>query len=327
MDGHAENAPDTIDSLAAALMDTPEKEPENQEGKKAESPPDKATADDATAQSEEAEEEEESQEESESEEEEAKDTPTPERKLKIEVPGEDGQKTEVEVTEGELIKGYHRQADYTRKMQALAERETQAVQVFTQKHNELRESYLQQAELAKAAVAQLAGFRSDAEMADLASTDPAQWVQESQRQEQIRRFLGNLEQQTQDERTRAEQEAHQARQATAQQRAQKAWAELSKDGIDRSKLVEIYKTTSATYGFKPEEFASVDDPRLVRMMKDAAAYRELKSKAPAVTQKANEAPRMPSRQTTPAANRQREVLDKKFTGGRAKLTDLAALLM
>jgi len=36
---------------------------------------------------------------------------------------------------------------------------------------------------------------------------------------------------------------------------------------------------------------------------------------------------MPSKQNPSAASRQREALDKKFQGGRAKLSDLAALLM
>ena len=81
------------------------------------------------------------------------------------------------------------------------------------------------------------------------------------------------------------------------------------------------------YGFSVDDMKTITDHRLVKMMRDATAYRELKARAPEVTRKAQDAPRMPSsRQATPAQERHQAALSKPFVGGRAKLNDLAAYL-
>ena len=64
---------------------------------------------------------------------------------------------------------------------------------------------------------------------------------------------------------------------------------------------------------------------VVKMMRDAAAFQELKAKKPEVTRKAEAAPRVPVRQST-AQTRKDQELNNKFKAGRAKLNDLAALL-
>jgi hypothetical protein len=320
MDGQAQ-APesDGIDSLADFLADTPIKESENEELAADELPLEDNDSE-AEPQTEEAETEGEPEDEPE---EEAK--PTTEE-VEVTVKSEDGSDTKIKVTKDELIKGYQRQADYTRKTQGLVERENQAVQVFHQKHSELRNDYLQRAEFATQAIAQLAGFRSDADMAQLAAQDPATWVQENQRQNQIKQILGTLEQQTQAERQRASEQVNQYQEQTLKQIKERSWAELQKDGFDKPKLQKTYESVMKNYGYEPKDFASVTDYRLVRMMADATKYRELKSKAPAVTQQAKAAPRVQSKQTQSANERIRPELERKFSNKTAKLSDLAAYL-
>jgi hypothetical protein len=320
MDGQAQ-APesDGIDSLADFLADTPIKESENEE-LAADELPLKDNDSEAEPQTEEAEAEEESQDESE---EEAK--PTTEE-VEVTVKSEDGSDTKIKVTKDELIKGYQRQADYTRKTQGLVERENQAVQVFHQKHSELRNDYLQHAEFATQAIAQLAGFRSEAEMGQLAAQDPAQWVQENQRQNQIKQILGTLEQQTQAERMNAAQQSQQWNESQLKMVKERSWVELQKDGFDKPKLQKTYESVMKNYGYEPKDFANVTDYRLVRMMADATKYRELKSKAPAVTQQAKAAPRVQSKQTAAIGERQAQAINSKFETGRAKRQDLAAFM-
>lgn len=317
MDGQAQ-APDTdgIAELANFLSDDPIEESE-EEGTAEESTVEDTDSEE-TAETEESEE----AEPEESEEVEAEEKPKTERKIPVTIKGEDGTEQKLEVTEEELVKGYHRQADYTRKTQALAERENQAVQVFQQKHSELRDNYLQRAEFATQAIAQLAGFRSDAEMAQLAAQDPATWVAENQRQNQIRQILGTLEQQTQAERQRAAQQAEQYQEHTLKAIKERSWAELQKDGIDRPKLQKTYESVMKNYGYEPKDFATVTDHRLVRMMADAVAYRALKAKAPEVTQKAKDAPKMQNKQLV--TNKLDSAREARFKSGRAKLNDLAA---
>jgi hypothetical protein len=320
MDGQAQAPESSLDSLADFLADDTPPEESTEE---------LALADESTINGDDSEAEpqtEEAETEGEPEgdpEEEAK--PTTEE-VEVTVKSEDGSDTKIKVTKDELIKGYQRQADYTRKTQGLVERENQAVQVFHQKHSELRNDYLQRAEFATQAIAQLAGFRSEAEMAQLAAQDPATWVQENQRQNQIKQILGTLEQQTQAERQRASEQANQYQEHTLKQIKERSWAELQKDGFDKPKLQKTYESVMKNYGYEPKDFANVTDYRLVRMMADATKYRELKSKAPAVTQQAKAAPRVQSKQTQSANERIRPELERKFSNKTAKLSDLAAYL-
>lgn len=317
MDGHA-NAPETtINDLASFLSDTPETEPEHQDD--AELNADDSTVEDDT------EEEANDQTDDEESEEEAEDAePTPERKLKVTIKAEDGSEVVEEVPESELVKGYQRQADYTRKAQALADREHQAAQTLQAKHQEIQSNYLQQAEVTRAAIVQMAGIKTAQEMAYLAESDPAGWVAENQRQIQINAYLNSLDQQIQGERRQAQAAQQQQQEAAKKQAFDAAWKNLTDAKIDRTALESIFSSATKNYGFTQEELSNIYDSRAVLLMKDAAAYRELQSKKAEVTKKADAAPRLPNKQNV--SNPQNKALEQKFKSGRAKLSDLAVLL-
>lgn len=324
MDGHA-TAPEPggIEDLAAFLSDTPETESTDEELAHDDAPPDTDTDAESDAQPEEAD----AEDDTDADAEDAEETPTPERKIKVPQRDADGKVTEeIEVTETELIKGYERQQDYTRKTQALAERETQAVQFLKSKHDEVVQQYTEKAELTRRAVVQLAGLKTEAEMAQLAQSDPAAWVAENQRQQSISRYLQNLDQEIQGERQRMTQAQQQAHAQAIEQQARKTWEVLSAEKIDKPKLAAIYQDVNKQYGFSNEELSNVYDHRLVQMMRDATAYRALKAKTPEVTRKVTSAPPMPSKQATPAAERKARAINERFKGGRARLDDLAAFL-
>lgn len=318
MDGQAD-APASLDDLAS-MLDTPDEEStEALEASDADESTDELDTD------EEANDEQESD-ESEGDEPEDEKEPAPVEKLTIKVKGDDGQDETLEVTPEEVAASYMRQKDYTKKTQALAARESEAVQFFTQKHEEIRSQYTTQAETLRAAVVGMAGIKSESEMAELANSDPAAWVAETNRQRQISAFIGQI-----DERIKAEREQQSAQMTQAQQQAkqkayQTAWEQLSKDGIDKPKLKDIYDKAIKFYGVTQQELADLYDPRIVRALRDAAAYQELKSKKSEVTKKVQSAPRMPTRQTPPAQERRDRELERKFSTGRAKLSDLAALM-
>lgn len=254
------------------------------------------------------------------------DEPAPVEKITFKVKGEDGKEETIEASTEDLAKSYMRQQDYTKKTQALAERESEAVKFLTQKHEEIRSQYLSQAELSRAAIVQMAGIKTEDEMANLANSDPAAWVAENQRQRQINSYLNGLNQQIEGEKQQAKAQADQRAQQQIKQQFDTAWQELSKDGIDKPKLQKIYSDVSSKYGFSNEELANVYDHRLVRALRDAAAYQALKAQKPAVMQKAQNAPRMPSKQAAPAQVRRDQAIEQKFKSGRAKLNDLAAFL-
>lgn len=322
MSGHADTAPDSLSDLASFLGDTPDAESPDEDMEHDES-------DDSTAEGDTEDEESDGQEESEDEEsddEEAEDTPAPERKLKVTVKGDDGTDQEIEVDEAEVVKGYQRQADYTRKTQELAQREHQAVEILKAKHDEFAQDYLSKAEASRAAIVQLAGLRGEDEMAQLAQSDPAAWVAENQRRQSIVAVLGQLDQQISAERQEIERRQAEAMQQARSEMFQRTWAELQKDGIDREKLGKAYSDASKAYGFSSDELAQVLDHRQVRVMLDALAYRQLKEQKAAVQKKVDAAPKLPQKATPTVKDRKSQQLEGRFKGGRAKLNDLASYL-
>lgn len=250
----------------------------------------------------------------------------PVEKVTFKVKGEDGVEETVEATHEELASSYMRQKDYTKKTQALATRENEAVQFLTQKHEEIRQNYLSQAELTRSAIVNMAGLKSESEMAQLANTDPAAWVAENQRQRQIGNYLNELDDSIQSEKQEAAQQAGSAEQNRKSQLFNNTWAALQKEGIDRPKLESIYGAVTKSYGFSNDELATVLDHRMVQVMRDAVAFRALKAQKADVTKKVQAAPRMPTRQAQPANERRDRDLDAKFKSGKAKLNDLAAFL-
>ena len=322
MSGHADTAPDSLSDLASFLGDTPDAESPDEDMEHDES-------DDSTAEGDTEDEESDGQEESdddESDDEEAEDTPAPERKLKVTVKGDDGTDQEIEVDEAEVVKGYQRQADYTRKTQELAQREHQAVEILKAKHDEFAQDYLSKAEASRAAIVQLAGLRGEDEMAQLAQSDPAAWVAENQRRQSIAAVLGQLDQQISAERQEIERRQAEAMQQARSEMFQRTWAELQKDGIDREKLGKAYSDASKAYGFSSDELAQVLDHRQVRVMLDALAYRQLKEQKTAVQKKVDAAPKLPQKATPTVKDRKSQQLEGRFKGGRAKLGDLASYL-
>lgn len=320
MDGHADNAPaDTLGSLADFLADTPETESEEQEmADDTESPEDN--------QDESSESESDEKEESDEESDESKASSQAPQNFKVTVKDADGNDQELEVPSDELVKGYQRQADYTRKMQSLVERESKALEFVQSKVNESREHFLREAQLAQAAVAQLAGLKTDQEMAQLAQSDPAAWVAEKQRQEAIRGLLGGLGNRMQEEIKQRQADNEQAQKQALAQAYERSWQVLSKEGIDKPKLAEVYKKAANHYGWTADELGQVYDARIVLMMRDAAAYRELQTKRAEVTKKVEKSPVLPTKNTPKASERQMQKANEKFRGGRAKLGDLASFL-
>ncbi len=307
--GQGDNAPETMDDLADFLVDNPEADAfEEEEGAEPDAP--EEDADESPAEDDE-----------ESSEEDAEQPSS--RKVKVTVKGEDGADQTLEVDEKELIAGYQRHADYTRKTQELSNREREITQVLAKKHEEVQSHYVQQAQMARAAIAQLAGLKSPDEMAMLAQTDPAAWVQEQQRERAVQGVLSQIEQGLQREQAQREQLAEQNRNAAFKQ----AWEVLQAEGFDRPKLQSLYTKAADAYKFAPEVLESLMDPKAVLVLRDAIAYRELKAKKAEVTKQAAKAPPLPTtRQSVPRNEQRLKTLNNRFASGKAKLGDLAAFL-
>lgn len=245
----------------------------------------------------------------------------PSLKFKVPVKGEDGSTTEIEVDQKELIAGYQRHADYTRKTQELSNREREAHELVSRRLDEGRAFYMQEAQKAHALIRTLAALKSDDEMAHLAATNKDAWVEEKARAEAIQRALHQLEQGMTAEQQRAQQQQQQAQ----QQEFHKAWGVLGQEGIDKPKLRSIFDGVAKSYGVEESRFANVTDPKVVLIMRDALAYRELKAKTATVKKDVKNAPNLPPpRQRIPQKEQANKRLDQKFRSGKAGMKDLTA---
>ena len=316
MDGQAEMAPLSADDVAQFLIDNPEADGADDQQEQA--PTDESPSDEDTDESETADD---SPDDADDESDEQPD-PTSGRKFKVTVKGEDGADLTQEVDEKELIAGYQRHADYSRKTAELARREEQAVEIVRAKVSEAQNHYVQQAQMAQALVARLAGLRSPEEMLELSRQDPAAYVAEQARQQQVHSMIAGLQNQWQQEQFRAQQD----QQAALQQSFARCWGVLGQKGIDKPKLQHIFDSYSKYYGISPERFATLNDPAVVLSMRDAVAYQELQKKKSEVTQKAAAAPRLPQKSPVPRADTQDKKRVERLRSGRGSRDDLAAFI-
>ena len=316
MDGQAEMAPLSADDVAQFLIDNPEADGADDQQEQA--PTDESPSDEDTDESETADDSPDDGEEDPAE----QPDPTSSRKFKVTVKGEDGADLTQEVDEKELIAGYQRHADYSRKTAELARREEQAVEIVRAKVSEAQNHYVQQAQMAQALVARLAGLRSPEEMLELSRQDPAAYVAEQARQQQVHSMIAGLQNQWQQEQFRAQQD----QQAALQQSFARCWGVLGQKGIDKPKLQHIFDSYSKYYGISPERFATLNDPAVVLSMRDAVAYQELQKKKSEVTQKAAAAPRLPQKSPVPRADTQDKKRVERLRSGRGSRDDLAAFI-
>lgn len=327
-DGQAEtSAPETLMDLAALLADTPTDPQDEAPPTKPASPDtDDAESDDDTPDTDATpapdDEDEEEGEPADDDAPEA-DKQTSERKLKVTIKGDDGADVVKELPESEVVKGYMRQADFSRKTMELARQSNDAFKTMTGHIEQRTTELLETSQKQLMAIQALAGLKTPEEMAQLAISDPSAWVQEQQRERAIANVASQIEANMAAEKQRlTAQQQHLAQQQFAQ-----AWGTLGQAGIDKPKLQAIFDVMKRDYGIPEERFANVNDPKLVFIMRDAAAYRALQAKKPTVTQKAKAAPPMPAARAAPShSEKLSKRINDRFSSGRAKVDDLAAYL-
>jgi len=208
------------------------------------------------------------------------------KKAKIKVQNE-----ELEVTLDEALKGYMRQADYTRKTQETAsERKKLEATVQQQLHGE-RQQYLQALQTLQAAVVKAAEpDLANVDWNKLAAEDPAEYVRKSNRARQVQDALGAIQQQQQQAMAMQAQEHHRVlAQAVAEAKEEvvKVIPEWSDDLYQ-----SILKRGVETYGFSPQEVGQIFDHRAIQVLHDAHQYRLMKDQKPLVEKKVQEAPKV-----------------------------------
>lgn len=253
-------------------------------------------------------------------EEEQEEEPTPTYKVKV---GKD----EIDVPLDELLKGYSRTADYTRKTQEIAEtrKAVEAERAKIEEAARLRDTYAQRLEV----IEQMLNQDSGEDLATLKETDPIGYAvkvaEQAEREKQLnavraeRQRLAQQQQAEQSERLKA----HLAAEA---QKLAEAIPEMS-DPVKGQAIRTDIRNYAQKLGFSEQELAQVYDSRAVTALYKAMQYDKLVSNKGEATKKVSQAPKMLKPGTsTPEARVSQEVKNMRGRlkkSGRAK--DAAAL--
>ena len=223
---------------------------------------------------------------------------------------------EIEVTLDDLIKGYQREADYTKKTQTLAEQRKQVEserQVIEQAKTQ-RDQYQERLAMIESA---LRTYAPQENLEALKETDPIGYAvkvaEQTQREKQL--------QAVQMERARIaqQQQAEQSQNLNSHLavEAQKL-AEAIPEYADEQKSVQVKKDIrdyARKIGWSDEELASVYDSRAVLTLYRAMQYEKLMGNKAGVTKKVNEAPKM----LKPGVSRQTDVNSEQTKKAQNKL--------
>ena len=247
--------------------------------------------------------------------------PTPTYRVKV---GKD----EIDVPLDELLKGYSRTADYTRKTQEIAEtrKAVEADRAKIQEAARLRDTYAQRLQV----IEQMLNQQDAGEdLATLKETDPIGYAvkvaEQSEREKQLNAV--RAEQQRLAQQQQAEQgERLKAHLATEAQKLAEAIPELSDPAKGQAIRTDI-RNYAQKLGFSEQELAQVYDSRAVTALYKAMQYDKLVSGKGGASKKVNSAPRMLKPGTsTPETRTSQEVKNMRGRlkkSGRAK--DAAAL--
>lgn len=201
----------------------------------------------------------------------------------------DGQ--EVDVTEQELLNGYQRQADYTRKSQALAEQRKANEAEITQAR-QLRDQYA-------AALQQVEQIFTPQDPGQehwdkLYESDPLEYVrardQFRSQQEAFQKVISERQQLSQQQQAEMAQqrEAHLAEQREEMVRRIPAWSDPDVFAKERDSL----KAWANDAGITDEEIAGITDARAVETLRKAWLYDQLVSDKAVKKKKAKPAPKV-----------------------------------
>lgn len=177
----------------------------------------------------------------------------------------------VQVTFDELLKGYSRTADYTRKTMATAE-ERKAAQQMAAEAAQARAQYLHELQRVTEVIQELEGGAEpdwDQIRKDSPGKFPEMYADWQLRQRDLAALRGRQNQVQQEHYQYQMAQMEQVKQAELEKVAQAMpeWTDPEKGQATRQDLAEFAKTQ---YGFSDDDLSSVLDHRLILLLRDAA---------------------------------------------------------
>ena len=228
---------------------------------------------------------------------------------------------EVEVTLDELLKGYSRTSDYTKKTQTLAEQRKQ-VEAERQRIEEaakLRDQYAQRLSV----IEQMLASQPEEDLATLKETDPIGYTmkiaERMEREKQVQAI--RAEQQQIAQKQQAEYQENLRRHlALEAEKLSQAIPEMS-DPVKGEVIRKEIKDFARAIGWSEQELAQIYDHRAVLALYKGLQHEKLQKSKPVATKKVAEAPKMLKPGTTGKQTTAEQDAVKKLQQRLAKTGD------
>ena len=234
-------------------------------------------------------------------------------KYTIKVDGE-----ELEVGIDELKNGYQRQADYTRKSQALAEqrKETEGIQSERQRLEQERQMYANGLQmLQEQQSAKLSEF-DNTDWTALKDEDPYQYMLKKDEYRDAQEKAQNVIQQQQLVQQEQAEQANKARAHFVQQEYSKLVNALPEWNDAKSTVKKDVQEYASSVGFRQEEINQLADHRSVLIIKKAMEYDKLTTK---VSPKKKAVKKVPKVQKSGRGNSNEDAATEAMNKKRARL--------
>ena len=195
--------------------------------------------------------------------------------------------SEMEVTLDELLRGYQREADYTRKTSELSLEKSRHNDMMQQSQSEINQKLSKLTELTSAAQQELQTEYSNIDFEKLYEDDP---VEAARLEHKMRKRAENL-QKIQEETRNNQMNEFQKYIQEEQAKVATLIPEFS-DPAKASRMKSDMRNYLNKLGYNEKEISSVYDSRQVMLIKDAMAYDKLKKSNVKVTKKVAKAPKV-----------------------------------
>lgn len=220
---------------------------------------------------------------------------------------------EVEVTEEELLSGYSRTADYTKKTQALAEtrKAVEAEKAAIEEAKQLRQTYAERLQAIEQILTKETGEENLQELKD---TDPIGYaIKVAERTEKEKQLMAiKAEQQRIAMQQQAEQQqAIQAHLAQAQTQLKQMIPDFA-DEVKAEVLKKDIRAYAKSVGWTDDDIAQIIDPRAVKSLYDGMMYQKLVANKGAATKKVQNAPKVIKAGTSTPRDSEQEAIKKQF---------------
>jgi hypothetical protein len=195
--------------------------------------------------------------------------------------------TELSVNLEELIQGYQRNADYTRKTQELAQERNQSSEFVERSKKDVEAKLQKLNELNNAAQAQLQQEYANIDFETLYDEDPVEAARLEHKMRKKHEQLAQVSQQTQSL------QAEEFNKYLEEQ--QKQLVKKMPEFLDEQKgprFKQQMRDYLSNVGFKDQEINSIYDHRYVMLVKDAMSYRNLQKAKPEIKKKVANAPKV-----------------------------------